>query len=619
MEAGVNPDPTRDHGQLKAMVRRASDLSQDAREASERDRDYYDGYQWTAAELAVLKKRKQPPSVINRIKRKVDAMVGIEQRGRSDPKCLPRGPQDEQAADIATKALRFVEEKERLDQKRSAAFENLLVEGYGGVEVVAKPYGDHIDPCVRKLRWEEIIFDPHSREKDFSDAAYIGILKWMTVDAARTFARDFWDGTPEELDAMLDTSPMQGEGQTFEDRPYGDGGMAWVDHRQKRVRVASMYHRVGDGWALSIFTGKGVLFDGPSPYLDENGKPDCAIILMSAYVDRENRRYGVVRDLIPIQDEINKRRSRALALLSNRQTMGTKGAVDAAEVKRQLAMPDGHVEVDTAAFDPEVGMKPFEVLSTNDLAMGQFNLLQEAKQEIDMLGPNASLLGQLSGQQSGRAIMAQQQAGMAELAPIYDSLADWTERVYRAVWCRIKQFWQEPRWIRVTEDEQAPQFFGVNQPQMVMTPMGPQVQVQNLLAEMDIDIIISQSPDYASLRAEQFEQLSQLAGRGVPIPPKVLIMASELPDKDKLMAALEPPPEVQQQVQQQQMAMQQRAFEAEMGVKESQAMKNQAAAAKDMAEIPAVRAKAVQEAVRAAAAPDEAAKRVASQPEPRLN
>jgi len=614
MEAGVT-EQTRDLGQLKAMVRRASDLSQDAREAAERDRDYYDGYQWTAAELAVLKKRKQPALVINRIKRKVDAMVGLEQRGRSDPKCQPRGPGDEQAADIATKALRFVEEKERLDQKRSGAFENLLVEGYGGVEVVAKPYGEQIDPCVRKLRWEEIIFDPHSREKDFSDAAYIGILKWMTVDAARTFARDFWDGTPEELDAILDTSPMQGEGQTFEDRPLNNGGMMWVDHRQKRVRVASLYHRVGDGWALSIFTGKGVLFDGPSPYLDENGKPDCAIILMSAYVDRENRRYGVVRDMIGTQDEINKRRSKLLNLLNHRQTMGTKGAVDPAEVKRQLAMPDGHVEVDLEAFDPEAGMKPFEIIPTNDMAAGQFNLLQESKQEIDMLGPNASLLGQLSGQQSGRAIMAQQQAGMAELAPIYDSLADWTERVYRAIWCRIKQFWTEPRWIRVTEDEQAPQFFGLNQ--VVMGPMGP--QRVNVPAEMDVDIIISQSPDYASLRAEQFEQLTQLAGRGVPIPPKVLIMASELPDKDKLMEAMEPPPELQQQMQQQQMAMQARAFEAEMSVKESQAMKNQASAAKDMAEIPAVRARAVKEAVQAAAAPDEAAKRVAERPEPRLN
>jgi hypothetical protein len=274
-------------------------------------------------------------------------------------------------------------------------------------------------------------------------------------------------------------------------------------------------------------------------------------------------------------------------------------------------MPDGHVEINTAAFDPESGMKPFEIIPTNDMAMGQFSLLQEAKSEIDMLGPNASLLGQLSGQQSGRAIMAQQQAGMAELAPIYDSLGDWTERVYRAIWNRIRQFWTEPRWIRVTEDDRAPEFMGVNQ--VVMTPMGP--QMVNRVAKMDVDILITQTVEYASLRAEQFEKLTELAGSGFPIPPRAIIMASELPDKDKILAEMEPEqsPEEQQmamQQAQQAQAMQARAFDAEMGVKEAKAIRDKAAAAKDVASIPAERARAVEAAVRAAAAPDQAARGV---------
>jgi hypothetical protein len=322
-----------------------------------------------------------------------------------------------------------------------------------------------------------------------------------------------------------------------------------------------------------------------------------------------------VRDMIGTQDEINKRRSRFLSLSSYRQTMATRGAVDPAEVRRQLAMPDGHIEVDTAAFDPESGMKPFEVIPTNDMAMGQFQLLQESKSEIDMLGPNASLLGQLGGQQSGRAIMAQQQAGMAELAPIYDSLADWTERVYRKAWDRIRQFWTEPRWIRITEDERAPEFMGINQ--IVMTEMGP--QMVNQVGQVDVDIIITQSPDYANLQAEQYEKLTELAGRGFPIPPKVIIMASSLPDKDKLIAEMEPPPDPQAQMQaMQQEQMKDRAFEAEMGTKEAKAERDRAAAAKDMASIPAERARAVEAAVRAAAAPDHAARGV-MRPDRRVN
>lgn len=599
---------TLDLSQLKSMVQRATDASQEAREASERDRDYYDGYQWTPEETSVLRRRKQPIITINRIKRKIDAMVGIEQRGRVDPRAYPRNPQDEEAADLATKALVFVEDQCRIDRLRSDAFENLLIEGYGGVEIVAEERSGQMEIVARRLRWEEIFFDPHSREKDFSDAVFVGVLKWMSLDAATDYARPFWAGSPEELAEILDTNAAGTTGQTFEDRPQREGEMAWADKRQKRVRLCQMYYRRDGIWNLAIFTGRGELFNAPSPYLGDDGQPGCPIILMSGYVDRENRRYGLVRDMIPMQDEINKRRSKLLHSLNSRQTMSVDGAVQSvAEMKAELAKPDGHVTVniDMASAAREAGMAAFQVLPNQDQTRGQYELLVEAKQEIDMLGPNASLLGQLEGAQSGRAIMAQQNAGMAELAPIYDSLRDWTERVYRAIWARIRQFWTAPRWIRVTDDEKSAQFVGINQP--VMGLSGP--QVMNPVAEIDVDIIVDQAPDYATLRAEQFEKLADLAAKGLPIPPNVIIEASDLRDKRKILEAMRPPPEQQQQqvaIQQQAMAMQMQDAQAATDLKQAQAERQRAAAAKDVASIPKVQAEAQQVAMETALRPREA-------------
>lgn len=580
----------------KRMVNIADDEMQQARSWSERDRDYYDGYQYTDAEMQVLANRKQPALVINRIRRKVDAMVGIEQRGRVDPRAYGRNPQDEQAADIATKALRFVESTERLDVKRSSCFENLLVEGYGGVEVAAEERSGQIEVVVRRLRWEEIIFDPNSREKDFSDAAYLGILKWMTVDDAVNAGMAFWQGEPGELEAALieaASDVTNASTGSFDDRPDGNSGIRWVDPRQKRIRMCQLYYKYRGVWQMSVFTGSLDIFNGASPYVGSDGKPVCPLILMTGYIDRKNRRYGLVRDMLSMQDEINKRRSKLLALVSQRQTMGVKGVVDVARLKRELAAPDGHVELDLQAVQEaaERGIKPFEVIQTSDMAAGQFQLLVEAKSEIDMLGPNASLAGQLTGAQSGRAIMAQQQAGLAELAPIYDSLRDWTERVYRSVWDRIRQFWTEPRWIRVTDDPQAAQFIGVNQ--MVMTPMGP--QMVNPVGQIDVDIIVDQSPEYATLRAEQFDTLAKLAGQGYPIPPQIMLEASDLPEKAKLMESLKGDP--QQSAMQQQMAM--RGAVAEIEGKEASAERDRAAAAKDIASIGTMRAEAMATAAKA--------------------
>lgn len=584
-----------DIAKLRQMVEISIDETAPARELSERDRDYYDGYQWTPAEQAVLRKRKQPVITINRIKRKIDAMVGIEQRGRVDPRAYPRNPQDEAAADAATKALVFVDDDTRFDSKRSAAFENVLVEGYGGCEVIVEMKRGRPEVVINRLRWEEIFFDPYSREKDFSDAAYTGCMKWMTIDAALELYGAVYQGEGD-LGELLEKTMKFAQDTTFEDRPATQVSR-WADQRQKRVRIAQMYYRKGGIWCLAIFCGGGIIYQGESDYLDEDGKPDNPIILFSGYVDRENQRYGVVRDMISAQDEINKRRSKLLHQLNSRQTIAVKGAVDSvADMKRQLAMPDGHVEINIEAFEDAIraGVKPFEVVQNADQTAGQFSLLQESKSEIDMLGPNASLLGQLEGNQSGRAIQAQQNAGFAELAPIYDSLRDWTLRVYRAIWNRIRQYWTEERWIRVTDDMGSVEFVGLNVQQgmqVAMGPTGPVMQpvMQNAVAEMDLDIIIEDMPDVASLKQEEFAQMADMAGKGVPIPPEALIEASSLRNKKEILDRMEEAKAQAMQAQMAQMQGEQQIKAQELQIDgitaEAKAQRDKAAAMKDLASV----------------------------------
>jgi len=557
-----------DLAQLRIMAENGVDLTQEARRASERDRDYYDHHQWSEAEKKALASRKQAAFVSNRIQRKVDAMVGLEQRFRTDPRALPRHPGAMQAADVASKVLVFADDLTRFDHHRSAVFENLLVEGYGAVEIGVDA---KMNPTITRIRWEELFFDPHSREKDFSDAAYIGVMKWMTIDRAQSMYAQVYrgEGEADTLEVLLEASmTLPGDGATYEDRPY-QTGFRWADQKQKRVRVAQMYYQRGGTWYLAIFTGGGMIYNEVSPYQDEDGRPVCAIEAMTGYIDRENRRYGIVRSMIPVQDEVNARRSRALHLINTRQTTAVKGAVSVETLKRELAKPDGHVEIDieSAMGARDAGIPAFQVLQTSDMAQGNLAMLQEAKAEIDMLGPNAALLGQAQGQQSGRAIMAQQQAGMAELAPLYDSLRDFTLRCYRAMWARVRQFWTDERYIRITGETQAPQFIAVNQV-TGFDPMTMQPMVENAIAKMDVDIMIDEAPDHVTLQAEQFEQLSAMAQAGIPIPPEVLIEASSLRDKPKLLQMMQQAKAEAMQAQQAQMQAQQQAAQQDAQLKQ---------------------------------------------------
>lgn len=530
----------------------AEEATDTERALSERDRDYYDNKQLTETEVRDLEKRGQPPIVINRVKRKIDFLRGVEQQQRTDPKAFPRNPRDEQSAHAATDALRFVADTNRYDTIRSSVWENLTIEGLGGCEVVAEQsVSGEMKIVIRQLPWDRIFRDPHSREPDCSDANYLGLVLWMDWQDAV----DKWPDAASDLDEILSQTSL---GDTYDDRP---NALSWCDSKRKRIRIVQMWHKKVSGWHWCTFTRGVVLEGGPSPYVDEQGVPKCPIILASAYVDRKNARYGVVREMIGPQDEINKRRSKALHLLTLRQVVAEKGAVDDARKARiELAKPDGYIEV--------APNKRFEIQLTSDLAAGQFQLLQHATAEIDGMGPNASMQGKNPADQSGRAIQAQQQGGYIELGPLMDRLRQFNISVYIAIWDRIRQFWTEEMWVRVTDDERNIRFVPLNKPitaleqyaeqlqqmglppeqiqaavqQIQFDPRGQQiVGIRNNISEMMVDIVVDDAPDSVTIQHEQYEMLVQLVQAGVPIPPDVLIEASQLRNKDKLIEKLANP------------------------------------------------------------------------------
>ena len=579
----------------------AEDLTNESRKLSERDRDYYDNDQWTAEELAILKKRKQPALTINYIKRKVEFLRGFERRIRSDPKAFPRNPDDEQGAEAATDALRFVADQNDFDEVRSEVYENLIIEGFGGADVVVEPNSrGGYEVKIKYIPWDRLFYDPHSRERDFSDAKYKGIVVWMDKeDALLTY--------PGAEDVLETTFASTSISDTYDDRPkYG----TWCDNRRTRVRVVQMHYTYQGQWWVCTFTKGGYLVEPQlSPYLDKDGKTACSLIMRSAYIDRENNRYGHVRDMISLQDEINKRRSKALHLINVRQVKYEKGAVPDMEVaRRELAKPDGMVEVTP-------GMQ-FDVIPTGDMAVAQFQLLQQATGEMQASGPNASLSGKDPRHQSGKALQVQQQGGSIEIEPGLDDLRQWSRDVYEAVWMRIKQFWNEEKWVRVTDDERNIKWVGLNRQvtlgeklmqmpeemramqmqRMGLMPNDPRlaqvVEIDNPVSGLDVDIIIEEGPDITTLQSEQFEMLTGLAQAGMQIPPKVIIKASSLRNKDALLDELEKSDAAQAEIGRLRQELAMATGQAELRKTNAEAADKEASAAQKGAQIEKTQAEA---------------------------
>jgi hypothetical protein len=540
---------------VKSHVENFLTDTQEARRLSERDRDYKDHKQWTDEEIRKLTRRNQAAIVVNRVKPKVEGLIGLYMMRNSDPKAYPRTKKHEKSAAAVTDALRFVADQNDFPAIKMEVADEFFVEGYGGaiVDVRQKKSGE-IDIHIGHIPWDRIYFDPHSRAKDFSDARYMGIVLWMDEDEVR-------EKFPEaDFDELL--SGTQEPDETFEDRPR------WHDSDRKRIRVAMEFYIREGVWNFCIFSNNQFLVEPQeSPFLDADGEPANPIELVSANVDRDNNRYGEVRGFISQQDEINHRRSKFLHLLSSRQTYSRAGDVkDIQALKRELAKPDGHISFQGNKFGEDFGIIP-----TADMANGQVQLYQDAKAELDAVSFNAQLAGERQqGDLSGIAIQKLQSAGTMELNRQFELLKGWEKRIYRQVWSRVKQFWNEEKWIRVTDDQEALRWIGLNseltaqqfleetindesQPlvkrrqaaaafQALMQAQSPELEkivgVTNPVPELDMDIILDQSFDSINVQEEQFKMLAQFA-QGGDIDIIELIELSQLRGKDKLIEKIE--------------------------------------------------------------------------------
>lgn len=602
MARGAKKAKTTERDDLLELVRQqfldAEEASIEERAEARVARQYYDGEQITDEIRKALKRRKQPEVVDNKIKDKIEYMLGMERKTRTDPKAFPRNPgSDEQQADAATDGLRYVCDDNRFPYKRSAYSEELFIEGRGTVEIIVrrkkgKKYGSAETTTIPKIeinaiKYDRSYVDPRSRETDYSDAKYKGIVAWMDEDEALAE----WPDKKAEIEASFDENFLSTD--TYEDRPHffleGKG--------RKRIQVIQHYFVQGGEWKHCKFVAGGFLEDvAPSAYMDYDEEEVCCCIEMQAlYRDKDGNAYGMVRRYRDLQDEWNARRSKALHLLNTKQIIAEKGALGAdaktvAKNREEFQKPDGYVEV--------VPGLEYEVLNGLELSQGHLNMMLLSGQALQATGPNAALAG-LSGDISGRAKQFDQQGGLVAIDYPFDAIRSLTLRVYRHVWNRIKQFWSDETWIRVRDEEQI-KFVALNRKvtrgEMLAAEVGqlqaPDEEKQALLqaiaadpsnqlpvtlnsvAEIDVDITIDEVPDVMNLQQEQFSMLVELVKSGaVQIPPRALIEASQLRNKRKIMDAIDGAKD----------PIAQRMAQLEATAKELQNMLLEAKAAKEMA------------------------------------
>lgn len=613
------------HKRLLSYYAQELDRQAENRHQMAVDEDFYDNIQWSEEDERTLKDRGQVPLVYNVISTSVNWLLGTEKRGRTDFKVLPRRKEDSKPAERKTALMKYLSDVNHTGFHRSRAFEDAVKAGVGWLEDGVQDDVEGEPVYSRYESWRNILWDSAATETDLSDARYIFRSKWVDVDLAQAMF-------PERADIIATSSISGGLGFATDD-DYGDDAMdshelelesdgisvvSANSHHRGRVRLMEAWVRrpvtvkrmrggdfTGDIWEednpahveqleegraevvervmmrvhVAIMCDAGMLWFSPSPYR-HNRFPFVPI--WGYRRARDGMPYGFIRGLRDIQQDINKRASKALHILSTNKTIMEKGAVDNIdEFIEEVARPDAVIEKNPG--------KELVLNADRELAQAHLDMMSRSIAMIQQQsGVTDENLGRRTNASSGIAIARRQEQGSLATAKFFDNLRFSAQLQGENQLSLIEQFFSDQKAFRITNMRGTPEYIVINDG-----------LPENDIVRTKADFIISDADWRASVRQAQVEELLELITKLAPVAPQavlvtldLLVESMDLPMRDELVLRIrqmtgqrdpdaeEPTPEelAQAQAKQEAQAMQKAMMEAQIADKQAGAMKKQAEA-----------------------------------------
>lgn len=619
------------HRRLLSYYRQELDRQSENRFQMAIDEDYYDNIQWSEDEARQLKERGQAPIVYNVTAQTINWVIGSEKRGRTDFKILPREKEDTKPAEIKTKLLKYLSDVNRLPFSRSRAFEDAIKVGIGWLEDGAQDEDDGEPVYSRYESWRNILHDSASTELDFSDGRYIFRSKWVDVDVAKAL----FPGREAQIDDAVVDASLYGSFDMVDgdvpmdymefDRSNYSVARTLVSHKRRRVRLIECEYRVPEKVQrlkggiykgeiydendprhveallsgasalaskvmmrvrLAHMTVKDLLWEGPSPYRHNRFR---FTPIWCYRRGRDNLPYGMIRSIRDIQDDINKRASKALHILSSNKVIMDEGALPEGttldEFAEEIARPD-------AIIIKRAG-KELVINAERDLAAPHLDLMSRGIQMIQQVGGvTDELLGRTTNAVSGVAVQKRQEQGSLATNKPFDNLRLAVQMQGELQLSLLEQFVTSEKTFRITNERGTPEFIRINDG-----------LPDNEITRSKADFIISEADWRSTMRQAAAEQLMEMISR---MPPQVGLMlldlaveSMDLPNREEIAKRIraingqkdqdqeEPTPEdiQREQAAQQQAAMQQAMFEAELREKTAKAAKTESDAERVKAQI----------------------------------
>ncbi len=558
------------------------------------DVGFYDGEQWRDEDAREIMARGQHPLVYNKTSQHINWLLGTERRTKIDFKVLPRGSEDTETALTKQQLLKYVSDVNKAQFSRSRAFADSVKAGVGWLESGVRSDPTEEPIFSRYEHWRNIWWDHLAKESDLSDARYLFRSKWTDEDIAMSMFPTRKNAIQrssrgDEFRYSDDDEEPTGFTPLFRDsngNPFLGYGRATLDetfaigNRRRRNRLIECWYRqpetvknfhgihhpgmgdnirekfqqldgtpfdsenqemnemVGQNLAttydavqmnvwVAIWTGEFLLLNQKSPY-NHNRFPFVPVWCYRR--DRDGMPYSPIRNMRDPQEDLNKRKSKALFILSTNQLIGDEDAFeDWEEAADEASRPDGVLKHKRGAS--------FEINRNLEMASQHVDLMQ---MDMDFLestsGVTEENLGEVNNVSSGTAINLRQVQGSVVTALLFDNLREAAQIQGEIELSLTEQFYTEPKKVRITNDRGRAEFMDVNG---VGFDEGGMPKLLNPITKSQADFVVDTQDFRESMRMAMFDQLMEMTTRLDPeVTMQILdlvVELSDVPGKDEIV------------------------------------------------------------------------------------
>lgn len=574
----------------RALFRTAETNESDSRKKAEKSEEFYMGEQWDKADKSKLEAVDRAALTINEIEAKIDLLSGYQRQNRSDFRFFPTEGGDGRVADILNVVVKNIIDQNSYEFEETAVFEDEAITGRGNIHCYLD-FTDNMrgDIRIEHFPWKDAYYGPHEKP-DASDVEYLIKAKWYSKGRIK----NLWPDKAEDIDEDWEAYQQSKDHVTYQKDQYGNSENTKPEIMTSFVNIANKEYRLleierKEYRRIPVLSDEGNDYyqnlDGLSekdissietiPDISVVRKPESSVSrtvqagsvilekeeetadgdfsLVPVYAKkRGDKWWGKVESVKDPQLEINKRHSQSIDIMNKAAGYGWfyddttyANPKDLEDAKKNLSKPGFHLKVQDSNRPPvkQEGAKfPSEL--TNMMAL-------DSQKIKEIMNINMEMLGMGGQYQSGYALVEQKRQGLIGNEYLFDNLNRSKKRIGKKLVHLIQKAYSPERIMRIVENQNSKTPVQIGQ--QPLANYDPQ-EILTLLKTADLtkfDVVVGMSSFNPTTRMANFLIWADLAGKGIQVPPTVLVDMSDLPDKEKVKQEFE---RMQQQQQAQEKA-----------------------------------------------------------------